>query len=384
MKKLLIILLALIALAIIGWFATYKFKAPAIQADIKHRANEALISNNMSWAKASVDGREVTISGLAQNQQLQQHALKTANVYGANSVTDSTFIQDGAVATNPPVISGKAGVKITKTETKTAPAYPYSMNITRDASGQYTFTGVVADSTFKEQMDEHMLSLGADPDIAVWNVNVSSATSPASWEQHAKDSISALQPLKQGSANFGAGKAVIQGVAVSQSASDDSEAFAQLLVGDYTTDVKLSVADSFVPIEQGAPMVGSSKYAALRCQTEFNSLLKRDKIQFQSGSVKLQDASLKLLESIAMTSGRCPSQLIFINGYTDSRGGAKVNKTLSQKRAEAVMDYLIKLGMNPSRLEAKGYGEVRPVATNKTEKGRAQNRRIELIVKGLK
>ncbi|PWQ98893.1 OmpA family protein [Leucothrix arctica] len=389
MKKLLIILLALIALAVIGWFAAYKFKAPAIEADIKQRVDEALISNNLSWAKASVDGREVTLSGLAQSHQLQQHALKIANIYGVNSVQDKMMLQDGStiipvVTSSPVASSGADGVALTKPGTKTAPAYPYSMNILRDESGQYTFTGIVSDSDFKAEMDKHLMSLDVDPETSVWNVSVSSATSPVSWEQHAKDSISALLPLKQGNASFGDGKALVQGVAVSQSASDDSESFAQLLAGDYTTDVKLSVVDAVAAVQQGAPKVGSSKYAALSCQTEFNSLLKKDKIQFESGSIKLQKASLSLLENIARASGRCPDQLISINGYTDSAGSAKTNKVLSKQRADAVMEYLVKLGLNPSRLKAEGYGEAKPVASNKTEKGRAENRRIELIVKGLK
>lgn len=388
MKKLLIILLALIALAVIGWLAAYKIKAPAIQADIKQRVDEALVSNNLTWAEARVDGRDVTLSGLAQNSQLRQHALRTANVLGVNSIQDDTLLQDGSVvvATKTPSAPSltEAGVELTNPSKKAAPAYPYSMNIAREASGQYTFTGIVPDTDYKAQIDKHLVAVGADPANVVWNVNVSSATPPPSWEQHAKDSISALQFLKQGNANFADKKAVVQGVASSQNASDDAEAFAQLLAGDYTTDVKFNIVESVAVVEQGEPLVGSAKYAALSCQTEFNSLLKVNKIQFESGSSNLQNASLALLESIAKVSGRCPDQLIYINGYTDSNGGAKANKALSKKRAEAVMKYLVKLGLNPSRLEAQGFGEVRPIASNKTEKGRAKNRRIELIVKGLR
>jgi len=388
MKKLLIILLALIALAVIGWLAAYKVKAPAIQADIKQRVDEALVSNNLTWAEARVDGREVTISGAAQSDQHRQHAIRTANVYGANSVSDDTLLQDSSIAApapqEPASASSVAVVEVAKESNNGAPAYPYSMNILRDESGQFTFTGVVPDTDFKVEMDKHLESIGADPARAVWNVSVSSATAPSSWEQHAKDSVSALQFLKQGNASFADDKAILQGVAVSQDASDDAESFAQLLAGDYTTDVRFSVVEDAVPVERGAPLVGSSKYAALSCQTEFNSLLKVDKIQFESGSSTLQQASLSLLEKVASVSGRCPDQQIYINGYTDSAGGAKANKELSKKRADVVKDQLVALGLSPARLEAQGFGEAKPVASNKTEKGRAKNRRIELIVKGLR
>jgi OOP family OmpA-OmpF porin len=66
-----------------------------------------------------------------------------------------------------------------------------------------------------------------------------------------------------------------------------------------------------------------------------------------------------------------------IRGYTDSVGPASYNLELSQRRAEAVKQYLVNAGIDPSRLVAKGYGEADPIASNKTPEGRAQNRRIE-------
>ena len=384
MKKILIILLALICLAIIGWLAAYKVKAPAIEADISQRVDEALASNNLSWAKASVDGRDVTITGSAQSEQLRQHAMRTANVYGVNSLQDDMLLQDSSIATNNQSLPTVDEVQVTKPTKNTAPAYPYTMDIERDESGQYTFTGIVPDSTYKEEIDDHLRKVGANPADAIWNVKVSSALPPEIWDQHAEDSISALQLLKHGSASFVDGKAVIQGVAVSQDASDQAEAFAQLLAADYTTDVKFSIVETPVTVAQSAPLVGSAKYAALSCQTEFNSLLKQEKIQFETGSIALQASSLKLLEKVAAVSGRCPDQMININGYTDSSGSAEKNKALSKQRAEAVMKHLVTLGLNPARLKAQGFGEAKPVATNKTENGRAKNRRIELIVKGSK
>ncbi|RVU83782.1 OmpA family protein [Leucothrix sargassi] len=382
MRKLLIILLAIVCWAIIGWLAAYKVKAPAIEADIQTRVNEALASNNLSWAEATVDGRDVTVAGLAQSEQLSQHALRTANVEGVNSIRDEMMLQDTSTVTANPAVEEK--VEVTEPLVASAPAYPYSMTIGRDADGQYTFSGVVPDTDYKREIDAHLRKIDADPESAVWNVNVSSATAPVSWEQHAKDSISALHSLKSGSASLTEGKAVIQGVAASEEDSQQAEAFAQLLAVDYTTDLKLTVAEQSATVEPDAPPVGSSKYAALRCQTEFNGLLKKESIQFESGSSTLQDSSKALLEMIAQVTGRCPSQSININGYTDSNGSAKTNKELSQLRAEAVANYLVTLGVNPARLSAEGYGEAKPIASNKTEAGRAKNRRIELIVKGSK
>jgi OOP family OmpA-OmpF porin len=69
-----------------------------------------------------------------------------------------------------------------------------------------------------------------------------------------------------------------------------------------------------------------------------------------------------------------------VEGHTDSQGKDAANMTLSQKRSEAVRAYLIKQGVEPERLEARGFGETVPVADNKTANGRAENRRVEFRI----
>jgi outer membrane protein OmpA-like peptidoglycan-associated protein len=71
---------------------------------------------------------------------------------------------------------------------------------------------------------------------------------------------------------------------------------------------------------------------------------------------------------------------VVIEGHTDDRGNADVNRKLSQARAEAVRDYLVSKGVESARLEARGFGPDRPIASNKTERGRAANRRVAFII----
>jgi outer membrane protein OmpA-like peptidoglycan-associated protein len=75
-----------------------------------------------------------------------------------------------------------------------------------------------------------------------------------------------------------------------------------------------------------------------------------------------------------------PSYLLGIEGHTDNTGDKTKNLTLSQKRADAVKNYLVKKGIDASRLTAKGFGDTVPVADNKTADGRAKNRRVEFKV----
>ena len=74
--------------------------------------------------------------------------------------------------------------------------------------------------------------------------------------------------------------------------------------------------------------------------------------------------------------------LVKITGHTDSIGAAEYNQQLSLRRAQAVRDYLVKLGGNASIMEVAGMGETQPIADNKTAAGRAQNRRVEVEVVG--
>jgi outer membrane protein OmpA-like peptidoglycan-associated protein len=71
-----------------------------------------------------------------------------------------------------------------------------------------------------------------------------------------------------------------------------------------------------------------------------------------------------------------------IDGYTDSIGSDEYNQTLSDKRAEAVRDYLVSSGVNMNNVVARGMGKADPVADNNTAEGRQLNRRVELIVSG--
>ena len=85
-----------------------------------------------------------------------------------------------------------------------------------------------------------------------------------------------------------------------------------------------------------------------------------------------------ILDEVVSTLKRYPDVKVEVAGHTDSQGPAAHNKSLSQRRAEAVRDYLASKGIAADHLTATGYGEDKPVADNKTAAGRAQNRRVEL------
>lgn len=101
-------------------------------------------------------------------------------------------------------------------------------------------------------------------------------------------------------------------------------------------------------------------------------------VNFDNDKATLRPDALTVLDNAAETLKEWGEAKIEVAGHTDSKASDDYNMKLSQKRAEAVRDYLIGKGIAAERLSAKGYGESSPVADNETEEGRAKNRRVEL------
>jgi outer membrane protein OmpA-like peptidoglycan-associated protein len=105
-----------------------------------------------------------------------------------------------------------------------------------------------------------------------------------------------------------------------------------------------------------------------------------DRLLFDTGKATLQPASQEQLDNIASVLKAYPNVKVKLGGYTDNVGDKQFNMKLSDDRAKNVMAELVKLGIDPARMSAEGYGEDHPVADNSTEEGRAKNRRISLRV----
>lgn len=104
-------------------------------------------------------------------------------------------------------------------------------------------------------------------------------------------------------------------------------------------------------------------------------------IQFEAGKADLTAGSEGTLDQVATILSRNPDVNIIIAGHTDTQGDAADNKALSQRRADAVRDYLVVKGIAQTRLTPRGYGEEEPlVANDTTEEARAQNRRVEFLL----
>jgi OOP family OmpA-OmpF porin len=117
------------------------------------------------------------------------------------------------------------------------------------------------------------------------------------------------------------------------------------------------------------------------CQQLFAELLGKARIRFESGKADIVTDSAGLLDRLIETALRCPNTNIEIAGHTDTDGDEAANQTLSEKRAQSVTDYLVRAGLAANRFMPVGYGSTQPIAGNDTEDGKAQNRRIDFVVR---
>jgi outer membrane protein OmpA-like peptidoglycan-associated protein len=127
--------------------------------------------------------------------------------------------------------------------------------------------------------------------------------------------------------------------------------------------------------EDGCPDVAPS-----RVKVTQQRVMPKEHIKFKTGSAYLISDSYPLLDDIAQVLVDAPKMRLRIEGHTDSDGGEGANFSLSKSRAESVRTYLISRGVLDSRLAAEGFGETRPLDTNRTPLGRANNRRVEFHI----
>jgi chemotaxis protein MotB len=152
--------------------------------------------------------------------------------------------------------------------------------------------------------------------------------------------------------------------------------------------------------------VSQSKYGALQTQNQqlqqqledatahvgrLQSAIKytvNSDLLLPSGSWKMSAQGQRIITQMASKLAPTQQDKLYVNGYTDNtpigpvlqQQGITSNQQLSEKRADAVMDYLITQGVKPDLVAARGYGETSPVASNATTNGRSQNRRVELTL----
>lgn len=184
-----------------------------------------------------------------------------------------------------------------------------------------------------------------------------------------------------------ANKAALQSEVDAQKAKDDkinsdlanTNATLAKLTADSDNDGVVDAYDKCPNTPPGTKVDGSG--CPIVVTADDKKVLKESikNLEFDYGKASLRPTSLPGLDNLAqLLIDRSFS--LKLGGHTDSKGSAKLNMILSKARTESIKHYLVSKGVNPSRVEAVGYGQTQPIASNKTAKGRQINRRVEFTL----
>ena len=134
------------------------------------------------------------------------------------------------------------------------------------------------------------------------------------------------------------------------------------------------------PVVETSAITKPAAATATGCKAQFSQTLSNSKIAFGIDSAKIEKSSDELLDTLSGIARHCGHFKLTVEGHTDLTGRTAYNRSLSQRRANAVRAALIARGIAKDKIVAKGYGASKPIVTGETEVAYAQNRRIEISV----
>ncbi|WP_300551225.1 OmpA family protein [Roseovarius sp.] len=193
---------------------------------------------------------------------------------------------------------------------------------------------------------------------------------PKTWPLRVLTALEALSYLSNGAVTVTPDALSVQGNTGRKSASAEiSQFLSEKLSGSEQFSLDVTYKEALDPVA-GLPTPDE-------CEAKIAAVQTGRKINFEPGSANIDSAGAEIMDEIAEILKRCGEIRMEIGGHTDSQGREGMNEQLSEQRAQAVLNELRLRRVLTSTIDAKGYGESRPIADNDTEDGRETNRRIE-------
>lgn len=248
-----------------------------------------------------------------------------------------------------------------------APTEAPEFTATRSPEGLVQLRGRVQNSRSKNSITAFASALFGRK--AVENQTRIDRDLPDGWPKRVMAGLEGLAQLHHGSVIVHPDSLEIHGTGASPDVEAEISRLFSIRIGskeNYTISVKYD--ERLVPVEQ--------ELSPTECSRQINAVLTEHQIIFAPSSTTIEPSSQGVLDAIAEIVRDCPNAKFEVEGHTDSQGSEETNKKLSQIRAEAVVAALLERRILVSGLTAQGYGEEKPIADNKTEEGRAKNRRI--------
>ncbi|MGD9544668.1 MAG: OmpA family protein [Methylocystis sp.] len=260
-----------------------------------------------------------------------------------------------------------AGYEVARLDVTAGPIAPYVFSAQR-AGGEVTLAGYAPDETIRNRLVETARRNFFDATVVDRLVIAKGA--PQNFAEATDHSLAALARLEDGKLAISDSNVSLAGVARHQGArSDIAAAFSEALPQSFRGDAQLSTR-----------IVGSTLDAA-QCGAALAELLAKAPIVFAADDAAIAPESAPLIDAVAATALRCQGASLEVAAHTDNIGIAEVNLGRSKRRAQAVVERLLKAGVDPFRISAVGYGGEHPIAPNDGDDNRARNRRVEILVK---
>ena len=339
MSRLLVILVGMLLLAALLYLCITT-RPPRIQADVLACVETRLANIELTGVEVGVDGRDVRLAGTVGDADAKSRAGDAA--------------------------AERCGARVVVNDIAVAPAQAYRTSICIDRSG-LRMTGAFPDETaLEEYLETAAQRLG---DVRLASETTLRPDAPAGFDRLMTSAFAELAQMDEGCIELMDSDVTVSGKMRSAVARD------RLIA-----DIDRAAGDDFrVAFDLSVPELSATAKA---CQEALDGLLAPGaQVLFDFDSAELHEAGRRLLDEAEEIWSTCPDIALIVAGHTDSVGDAEYNRELSERRARAVVEYLVAQGFDRSRLTPVGFGEAQPQASNETEEGRALNRRMEFRVR---
>jgi OOP family OmpA-OmpF porin len=294
---------------------------------------------------------------------------------GKVSLVDGKFAVEGQGRANVQAATLEAeakaglphGYSLAKIDVAPGAASPYTFAAQKSA-GVLTLSGHVGDEAAHEKIVALARRVFFDARLA--NNAASAAGAPAHFAEAVEAALPALARLESGRFTLGGGQATLEGFTLYERAAADIE---QRLAAALPPGFKLET-------QLHARTLGSSMDVE-HCRAAFADVLARGALALRHDQASVDDVSAPVLDALAVVALRCPDVAVEVAAYTDAVGIEEVNRNVTQRLAQSVIDWLTRAGVNAAKLTPVGLGAEHPTAPNDSDDGRAKNRRIEFVVK---